>query len=317
MDLHEEDRPQPVMPAEPQEPPNPDVRNATATVPPIAPLLRIPLARPVSLDALSVSPPAALPLSFDAAYVNRFGGQITAGAARQSRWSAFFQLILLAVVTILAAVVTEMHLRLPDERWAGLLATFVAGTIAVFTAMLLTRASGQRLATIGMTTHHLGLEIGIGLLCAVLVFAGLFVGSAVLVQFRPEMMNQSNEAREAIRTTLPPLSFRMTLLTVAFVALWEETIFRGFLLTRLYAILRRWWLVVPLGAVLFALPHCYQGALAMTIVGCLGLFMGIVFLWTRSLVPVMVLHAIFDFVMFMLLQHMPAMVKIPAFCVFK
>jgi membrane protease YdiL (CAAX protease family) len=72
--------------------------------------------------------------------------------------------------------------------------------------------------------------------------------------------------------------------------MWEEVVFRGFLLTRLRAIFRTWWLAVPIGSLLFAAAHLYEGVLAVVVIGWLAFAMAILFVWRRSLVPCLVLH---------------------------
>ena len=80
----------------------------------------------------------------------------------------------------------------------------------------------------------------------------------------------------------------------AWVAVFEETLFRGYLLTRIHAMVRHWPATVFLGALVFALPHFYEGVPAMVMILALGVVMGALFVWRRSLVPVVVLHFFFN-----------------------
>ncbi len=267
--------------------------------PPLAnAIFSIPMARPIALDMMQ----------FPIARPDGFGGQITAGAARLRRWAALLQLVVLLIVGVVGMIggfLIAVRLHLQDSRWEQVIAMFVAGSSCILVSLLLNRASGQRMDVIGWTGHRFAQNLGLGLACVGFVLAGLFIASIALMQLYPGVFDESRHARQAIRAQLPPMSLPVRLLMVMFVGLWEETVFRGFLLTRLYAICRRWWLTIPIGAVLFALGHGYQGPLAMCIIGMLGLFMGLVFVWTRSLVPVVVLHAFFDLIMISLIHSMP------------
>lgn len=80
----------------------------------------------------------------------------------------------------------------------------------------------------------------------------------------------------------------MMLLVV--VAVVEETLFRGFLLTRLLALTGRRSLALGLATLIFALGHGYEGVTGMLAVAALGLLYGVIFLWRGSLVAPAVMH---------------------------
>ena len=85
------------------------------------------------------------------------------------------------------------------------------------------------------------------------------------------------------------------------VALWEEIVFRGFVLTRLNAIFKRWWLTILLASSVFGAVHIYEGLLAVLLISGLALIMSVLFVWRRSLVPSIVFHFLHDLVIFTLL----------------
>lgn len=241
-----------------------------------------------------------------------FGGEITVGSMRLSGWSALWQLgclLLTGLAGVLIGGVITANMGDLDPRWKEVLATFTAGGLCTVVALLLVWAGGQRLSSIGWHARRLGEQIGIGLVGAVVIFALVFVGSAMAVQFYPELLEESSRTRDTIRDRLPPMSWSVTLAMLVFVAIWEEVIFRGFLLTRLQAIvgsllgvkyrsshrmLFSWLITIAVGAGLFAMLHGYQGPMAVTFIGLLGAFMGLLFVWTRSLVSVVVLHLLFN-----------------------
>ena len=56
-------------------------------------------------------------------------------------------------------------------------------------------------------------------------------------------------------------------------------------------------------AVIFAGPHFYQGISAIGMIFVLGLALGGLMVWRKSIVPCVVFHAMFDFIQFSLLQY--------------
>jgi len=75
-------------------------------------------------------------------------------------------------------------------------------------------------------------------------------------------------------------------------------------LTRTFALLRRWWLAIPVASVIFGLPHYYQGPVAVVFTTILGAIMACLFVWRRSLVPAITLHWLHDVIFFLLLGSM-------------
>lgn len=80
----------------------------------------------------------------------------------------------------------------------------------------------------------------------------------------------------------------MVLLVV--VAVTEETLFRGFLITRLLALSGSRTAALALSTAIFAVGHGYQGATGVIAVACLGLLYGLIYLWRGSLVAPTVMH---------------------------
>jgi membrane protease YdiL (CAAX protease family) len=82
---------------------------------------------------------------------------------------------------------------------------------------------------------------------------------------------------------------------VVWVAIAEETIFRGYLLLRFQgANLSLPWAVL-LAVVIFSLGHGYEGGSGVVTVGAMGFLFALVYLWRQSLVAPMVMHFLQDF----------------------
>jgi len=87
----------------------------------------------------------------------------------------------------------------------------------------------------------------------------------------------------------------LAVLLVVVVAVSEETIFRGYLTSRLQTATRSTTAAVLLSATIFALGHGYEGPLGVVTVGVMGLIFNLIYLWRKSLVAPIVLHFLQDF----------------------
>jgi uncharacterized protein len=192
-----------------------------------------------------------------------------------------------------------------DERWYNVGTSLIVGLTMMVAVVLMVRLGGGGAASIGWTSRRLVLDAWIGLAVFVMsVFLAALL-AATLFTLNPDLLDHEPKAPQVIRETFPPLSFGAVVAVMMFVAIWEEVVFRGFMLTRLYALLRRWWLVLPVGAVLFGVPHLYQGVLAVTVIIVLALIMGTLFIWRRSLVAPIVFHLANNVVVMLILGRLP------------
>jgi len=78
----------------------------------------------------------------------------------------------------------------------------------------------------------------------------------------------------------------------------EEVIFRGLIQKQFVRWMRSAWLALPAAAIVFGLAHGYQGIGNMIKVGFLGLLLGGLAHWRKSLRPGMLMHAANDMIAF-------------------
>lgn len=255
------------------------------------PLPDIPMARPIGVEALESRGPSAESLE--------------SSLVRLTPWRAVFQIVVMFVVGVLGVItggIVSAFVPLSDERWATLITMGVAGLFCVPAAFLLARSTGQRAAALGWRLNDIGTDLVLGVGGAIGMYLCLMMLALVLVLLRPDLLNSTPEAQKAIEASFPPASVASMVLIMGLVALWEEVVFRGFLLTRLYVIVRRWWLTVPIGAALFSVGHGYQGNLATAVIGVVGVLLGMLFIWRRSLLPAVAFHMTFNLISVLLLK---------------
>jgi CAAX protease family protein len=88
---------------------------------------------------------------------------------------------------------------------------------------------------------------------------------------------------------------------VIVVAISEETIFRGYLILRFKSVTGSDAAAVVISSIIFAIGHGYEGLGGVIVVGCLGAFFAVIYLWRKSLVAPVVLHFMQDFTAIVLL----------------
>jgi membrane protease YdiL (CAAX protease family) len=89
----------------------------------------------------------------------------------------------------------------------------------------------------------------------------------------------------------------------------EELIFRGYLQKQFHAATRSPWAGIVLQSFLFGIAHGYQGIKRMVVIAALGLALGALAFWRRSLRPGMITHAWLDFSSGLLLRSLGRLVQ--------
>lgn len=243
----------------------------------------VPMARPVSTGDL----PARGPTAED----------ISSSVVHLSAGRAVLQLVFLVAAGFVGIVFGGMvaeTVPLPDERWDNVVITASGGVATILAAFLMVYSSGQRSSAIGWRTQNAPTDISIGLVGVFCAYALMIVISTAITLIDPDLLERTTHAQEAIKETFPPSSLPALIVMMVFVALWEEVVFRGFLLTRLYVLFRRWWVAILVSSVLFSWGHVYQGWVAVGVIGGLGIVLGALFVWRRSLLPPIVFHVVFN-----------------------
>jgi len=134
---------------------------------------------------------------------------------------------------------------------------------------------------------------------------GIIFGAAIAIMVPAALALFSERVREKSKKAAKKMSFlipstheerRRWWLVCLTAGICEEVVYRGFLLnylhTRPFHLTLTWALVVA--SVIFGIGHSYQGIAGSIAAGVLGFVLGVVFLWTGSLLIPIVAHAIVD-----------------------
>jgi uncharacterized protein len=210
----------------------------------------------------------------------------------------------LELVVFLFLIVPSMALSLFAIRQGQLnfvltaTATILRDLALVSLVLFFLWRNGESVTRIGWTWRHPVRELIVGLVCFVPVFLGAALLERALLR----------AGLSAPATPLPSFleaqgraETLLAILLVTVVALAEETIFRGYLLLRLSAVLRSMTASVLLASAIFAVGHGYEGSAGLVTVGCMGAAFALVYLWRGSLVAPVVMHFLQDFLSIVLL----------------
>ena len=195
-----------------------------------------------------------------------------------------------------------LNVRFPGDEtklsylWPSLDITLVLLAIAL--VAMFVRFRGGSAGTVGLVFRQWPLEFLIGVGTAIVTgFVVIVITLTLMISF-PAFARQMQENGARIVERVPrltPASFAaMTLL----IGLYEELVFRGFLLPRLRRALGSWAVAIVASTLVFSLLHLKdQVAAAMVLVSILSLSFSVVTIWRKSILPAVVAHALFDFAM--------------------
>lgn len=252
------------------------------------------LARPIRADRTPFAPPAARPV-----------GPSTRDSLVDLLWVVLPLMAWLVVVEPGFAhfvLCLDPHLPVPFRVLVGMMMIRMVLAGALIWWRLHRRRQPARL--IGWTTHNglIELLVGIPAVLALLVVPAAM--SLWLIMFWPDAFSQIAQTQRTAIQNFPVMTLSQRLVLVALVACVEELVFRGLLLHRLTVICRHAWLAITIQAAFFGLAHLYEGPFAMLIIFYLGLILGSLTWWRRSLLPAIVSHALFNAVQFTILEHL-------------
>jgi membrane protease YdiL (CAAX protease family) len=264
--------------------------------PPVSDVL---IARPVVAAPCAPSPPRS-PLEL-------------ASLSRSAAGRGLALILLILLVTLCVEVAAQvLFLRPGTESAPALWQTVivadkcVSALLALAGAALCLRLFQLPPAAFGLRMERIGRQTAWGLatFCGVYAaFAFSMVVVTVLVLAVPSLQ-EDLKARGEFLELLPINSVTGAVLLLIPVAIHEELLFRGLLIPFLRRVGCPWAVAVFLSATIFALLHIEQGWLALPQVFCIAAALGTFFVFSRSLIAVMVAHFLFDFAQLQLIRFL-------------
>jgi len=178
-------------------------------------------------------------------------------------------------------------------------AAFSAGLI-----WLLLRWRRQRAVSVGVSRDRWRSDLLVGIGATPVVYGLIMLSSATIWLIKPSLLEQMAENADLLTDLLPKMSIASFFGLAAAVGVYEELIFRGFLITRLRRGTGSWMVAVVMSTAVFTGLHAFdQTPVALISVAILGLSFSLMTIWRRSILPAIVTHALFDFSQFLWLVH--------------
>jgi membrane protease YdiL (CAAX protease family) len=177
----------------------------------------------------------------------------------------------------------------------GLRTLGVVGVLA-----LLLRGPGGGFRTVGLARSGWGLDALIGVGATAVAYALMIILMTVMWLVWPGSFEQLMENGERLTGMIPKLHPLLFLPVAICIGVYEELLFRGFLMTRLRRGTGSWTVAVLVSTGAFTALHAIdQTPLALVAIASLSLVASVVTIRRRSITPAIVTHALFDYTQFL------------------
>lgn len=173
-------------------------------------------------------------------------------------------------------------------------------TLLVFSFIFIVlRRRGQSAHAIGLggptTPYSAFLNAVLGISCTGAAYAMMFIWLLTSSYFWPDWIEAMGENAAQLVRLIPAMHPGWFVPLMLTVGMYEEVLFRGFLLTRLRRAFGAWTPAVVVTTVLFTLAHVGDQELAaMPIIAGLSVIFSIATIWRRSLWPAIIGHFLFN-----------------------
>jgi len=203
---------------------------------------------------------------------------------------------LLLILPPLALSTLEIrHSSLPFPLAAT--ATILDDLGIVVLVLFLIWRNGEPFARIGWNIENLPSDVILG----VVLFVPVLVGVGLLGSGLSALGIRASSMTPSFLQFQGPAQAGLAFVLVIVVALAEETIFRGYLVTRLQEVTSSPLAAVLISSAIFSMGHGYEGLGGVVITGVIGAVYALIFLTRRSIVTPVVLHFLQDLTTILLL----------------
>jgi len=221
----------------------------------------------------------------------------------------FFEVLLGLFGTTIARAFYNLPLDDPEQVPAyvrqgmlfpllGVRAVVTVGLVALFVW-----SRRQRIGVVGLKRRGLAVDGLLGVALTAVVYGVIALVLLGLMFAWPELPKQMQDNATGLLEIIPRCSPLVLLCMSAVIGVYEELLFRGFLMLRLRRVTGSWFFAVVLNSALFTALHAMdQTPAALVIVAILSLSFSLTTIWRRSIVPAMIAHALFDFSQLLLLS---------------
>lgn len=181
---------------------------------------------------------------------------------------------------------------LPTGGWVAQRAILSVVTICLITGLLM--RNEQPLRSIGVRADRPMPALLWGVVAYATILGYVLTVSTVVNLIWPGAARAMEELERGHMQRLPPMNLAQMILFSLGVAVSEEVLFRGFIMTRLRSLTGSWAVAILLISAAFAVLHIPQGGLAVSVIFGLSVLLGIWMVWRRNVLVPILAHALFD-----------------------
>ncbi len=234
---------------------------------------------------------------------------------RQAAWDLLLVLFAGLIIPFAQQVVSalassglgDMQATLPPSalHWLLIRSTYLSAFLVVGLALYLVHRHRLPARCIGVQLDRWHIQSLLSLPALGAVYVATIATMLViflLVAFVPEL-KEDLEQRVQFMEFIPTNSLVATVLLIIPVAIQEELLYRGLLLPYLRRVGCNWIFAILISSLIFASMHIAQGGLAIVQVVFLGIALALSFLFTRSLLAVIIAHFLYDVIQIQLARY--------------
>ncbi len=182
----------------------------------------------------------------------------------------------------------------PPNQWVFIVGRTILAALLLALLLVVVRRHDQSFASLGLRRDRPIAAILWGIVASVTVLAAIYGVFSALHAVWPATLDLVRNTRDSNLSRLPKLTMIGVPLLSLVVAIGEELLFRGYLLTRLRALTGSWTLAVLLSAAAFAGLHFRVGWVAVVMILVPGILLGLWMIWRRDLLTPIVAHLFYD-----------------------
>ncbi len=180
---------------------------------------------------------------------------------------------------------------------APLLLLRAAVAIGIIWVIVTARRQGR--LSVGLPRKKWAMDTLIGVVATPGVYGLIYVVILLLWIAYPTLIEQMNENVDRIKELVPKMPLVAFFGLSLVIGVYEELIFRGFLMTRLRRGTGSWTAAVLISSLMFTALHAIdQTPVALVVVAILSITFSVLTIWRRSIIPAIVTHMLFDFSQF-------------------
>ena len=205
-----------------------------------------------------------------------------------------FELIVFALFVFPSVFLAYFSKEMAEEGFIFTAATVISQNMALLALILFFLwRNREPFSVLGWRSHGIMKEISIGIM--------LFIPFSLLATLAEKLflsmgLQPSTETLPAFLSAQGPYQMVLAGLLVVVVAVSEETIYRGYLILRFFGITKNMTAAVLISSFLFSFGHGYEGSAGVATVSMMGLFLALIYVWRRNLIPAVVIHFLQDFI---------------------